>query len=362
MIFIDLNVPVQGLSCLHWMRISNWVRMTRGLLCAMPMPLAADHINALFQLVFSGRRKRKDFNFSGRFVIFICLSEMLTFVTPMDSFFVSIMMIPSMSPTSFVPSSASTAMSTSAVWRINSTFHRKSGDSFQLEIHWSISVRMLIIFYIHVETAALEFDSFFCLVMSRDLDSALTLRERTAVDAWLASNKAFHAMRDHPKHRIRMLGGLWGFRPVLNRSLSRVILDKIHNRALIERYVGRADQSFLADHVWPEARSSLLVHDSFHCVDGFGHRTEPFPTQRSSANKTECFVGCTRPCCGYGKMLFKPCPKQCRPKNHPEWLYCSFLCLVVHFRIKVEELSCDEQRYPSIRQAKDVAFESADAQ
>jgi hypothetical protein len=158
--------------------------------------------------------------------------------------------------------------------------------------------------------------------MSRDLDSALTQRERAAVDEWLASNKSFHAMRDHPKHHIRMLGGLWGFRPSFNRSLSRLIQNKIHNRELVKPYVGRADQAFLAFHIWPFAKSSILIHDSFFCKDGFGQETEPFPTQRPSTNQTNCFVGCLRSCCGHGKIPFGECPKACRPKNHPEWIYC----------------------------------------
>lgn len=160
--------------------------------------------------------------------------------------------------------------------------------------------------------------------MSRDLDSAFTRRERAAVDAWLASNKSFHSMRDHPRHKIRMLGGMWGFRPSLNRSLSRMILKKIHNESLVKRYIGRADQSFLTDHVWPHAISSILVHDSFYCTHDFGlkHNAEPFPTQRPSFNETNCFVGCARECCGPGKAPFGPCPKKCRPKNHPEWFYC----------------------------------------
>ncbi|CAF4355383.1 unnamed protein product, partial [Adineta steineri] len=49
---------------------------------------------------------------------------------------------------------------------------------------------------------------------------------------------------------------------------------------------------------------------------------EAFPTQRPSANETNCFVGCVRPCCGTGKMPFGKCPKECRPKDHPEWIYC----------------------------------------
>ncbi|CAF3715936.1 unnamed protein product, partial [Adineta steineri] len=51
-------------------------------------------------------------------------------------------------------------------------------------------------------------------------------------------------------------------------------------------------------------------------------KSEAFPTQRPSANETNCFVGCVRPCCGTGKMPFGKCPKECRPKDHPEWIYC----------------------------------------
>jgi hypothetical protein len=60
----------------------------------------------------------------------------------------------------------------------------------------------------------------------------------------------------------------------------------------------------------------------FFVKNGFEHQTEPFPTQRPSANVTNCFVGCARPCCGTGKITFGQCPKECRPKDHPEWLYC----------------------------------------
>jgi hypothetical protein len=158
--------------------------------------------------------------------------------------------------------------------------------------------------------------------MSRDLDSALTQRERAAVDEWLASNKSFHSMRDHPMHGVPMLGGMWGFRPSLNPTMSRLIYDKIHNRDLVIKYRGRGDQTFLAHEVWPQAKSSIIVHDSFICKNGFGQKSKPFPTQRPSANETNCFIGCVRPCCGHGKMPFHPCPTECRPKNHPEWIYC----------------------------------------
>jgi hypothetical protein len=158
--------------------------------------------------------------------------------------------------------------------------------------------------------------------MSRDLDSALTARERAAVDDWLASNKQFHTMRDHPSHSIPMLGGMWGFRPSLNRNLSRLLHYKIYNRTLIKTFSGIYDQRFLRIHVWPVAKLSAVAHDSFHCRKRFGHISRPFPTQRPSAYEPNCIVGCSRTCSGHEKLPFKECPIECRPKELPEWLYC----------------------------------------
>jgi hypothetical protein len=51
------------------------------------------------------------------------------------------------------------------------------------------------------------------IIISRDCDSRLNIREKLAVDEWLASDKDFHIMRDHPYgHRGRVLGGMWGSR------------------------------------------------------------------------------------------------------------------------------------------------------
>ena len=159
-------------------------------------------------------------------------------------------------------------------------------------------------------------------MLSRDLDSPLTRRERAAVNAWLASKKSLHTMRDHPFHDNRMLGGMWGMRPPLNRSLARSILLKTHDQLLTTRYQGRGDQDFLTDHVWSHAKYQTLVHASFHCSRNDGSEPEPFPTQRQLEEGTKCFVGCIRPCCTNNTMPFNECPKQCRPKNHPEWIYC----------------------------------------
>jgi len=44
------------------------------------------------------------------------------------------------------------------------------------------------------------------IMSSRDLDSPITKRELDAVNDWILSGKAWHAMRDHPQHFVPMLG------------------------------------------------------------------------------------------------------------------------------------------------------------
>ena len=50
------------------------------------------------------------------------------------------------------------------------------------------------------------------IFLSRDLDSRITEREVAAVVEWLQSGQALHVMRDHPGHKVPMLGGTWGAR------------------------------------------------------------------------------------------------------------------------------------------------------
>ena len=53
-------------------------------------------------------------------------------------------------------------------------------------------------------------DSFVREWHSRDLDSKLNLRERSAVDEWLATNHTYHVMRDNKHHGTAILGGMFG--------------------------------------------------------------------------------------------------------------------------------------------------------
>ena len=103
------------------------------------------------------------------------------------------------------------------------------------------------------------------IVLSRDVDSRIGLREKAAVDSWIASNKDFHAMRDHIEHNVPILGGMFGVR----KGILKNIRQRIENWGLntdaprYERF-GRkgVDQDFLKT-IWEEFRTDFIVHDKY---------------------------------------------------------------------------------------------------
>lgn len=92
----------------------------------------------------------------------------------------------------------------------------------------------------------------------RDADSVINTRERTAVDEWLASGKAFHVMRDWWTHTEVMLAGLWGGVGGVLPPLAE-LLKNFKSPGLANWHL---DQWFLRQMVWPTARQSCLIHDS----------------------------------------------------------------------------------------------------
>lgn len=94
-------------------------------------------------------------------------------------------------------------------------------------------------------------------LIARDTDSRLNARERAAVQAWLASNRDFHVMRDHPHHCFPVLGGMWGVRNGLLSNI-RELIDAFPSA---DRY--GIDQEFLATVIAPIARPRWLEHDEY---------------------------------------------------------------------------------------------------
>jgi hypothetical protein len=108
----------------------------------------------------------------------------------------------------------------------------------------------------------------------RDVDSRPTRREFAAVEEWLASGKALHIMRDHPHHKVVILGGMWGCR-------GSAIPDM---EAMVDSWKLWAkkgqDQDFLRDVIYPRFKEDLLVHSDLYQYQGELCKPFPIPRQR----------------------------------------------------------------------------------
>jgi len=109
------------------------------------------------------------------------------------------------------------------------------------------------------------------VMISRDTDSRLSLREKLAVNEWLESDKDFHIMRDHPHHTTEILGGMWGCR---NGILKDIELDIINYN---KGDFWQVDQNFLKEIIYPKIYENSFTHDSFFNIS---KNSIQFPTQR----------------------------------------------------------------------------------
>lgn len=96
----------------------------------------------------------------------------------------------------------------------------------------------------------------------RDADSILNIRERVAVDAWVASNRHFHIMRDFYSHTELILAGLWGGVHGALPPVQKLIKAWLSRRNVTIYNQTTIDQIFLREEIWKIARLSALIHDS----------------------------------------------------------------------------------------------------
>ncbi|KAB7500864.1 hypothetical protein Anas_06872, partial [Armadillidium nasatum] len=141
-------------------------------------------------------------------------------------------------------------------------------------------------------------------------------REYDAVSEWLNSTtKSLHLMRDHPDHRVQILGGMWGIRlRDESREKIRRIRDQMYEE-VFDDVENEVDQKLLLKFLWPEFNHDFLAHDSYACFLFNG--SSPFPTRREGRK----FVGAA--IFRYPSSRVKEkCPVKCRPKTHQDWEYC----------------------------------------
>ncbi|MDQ9036081.1 tetratricopeptide repeat protein [Acinetobacter seifertii] len=115
----------------------------------------------------------------------------------------------------------------------------------------------------------------------RDADSIVSYREKSAVDAWLKSDKWFHLMRDNYSHTELILAGMWGGCTGIFHNIEAHIRDYVATGRYLDNRV--MDQHYLRYCIWPTLKQSVLVHDS----QQFDENSVSFPAYESASMQDE---------------------------------------------------------------------------
>lgn len=108
------------------------------------------------------------------------------------------------------------------------------------------------------------------LLLVRDLDSPVSVREVAAVNEWISTDKEFHIMRDHPKHEYPILAGMWGCRTNTLRDMA----DLLRKWKRFDYY--GCDQKFLGTVIYPRFIKKAWIHSE--CIMFPGEQLHPYPT------------------------------------------------------------------------------------
>lgn len=117
------------------------------------------------------------------------------------------------------------------------------------------------------------------VMIVRDVDTRILLREKLAVYEWLQSDKLIHIMRDHPHHNCKILGGMWGMK---QNNLCN--WNKLFN-TVIQTSSRNYDQLFVSNVIYSIYKNSAMIHASYHKYETFAKN---FPTPFCSERR---FVG-----------------------------------------------------------------------
>ncbi|MDX2125573.1 MAG: tetratricopeptide repeat protein [Aeromonas hydrophila] len=107
----------------------------------------------------------------------------------------------------------------------------------------------------------------------RDVDSVPGVRERLAVQEWLASTRWFHIMRDWWSHTDLVLAGMWGGMAGVLPPLAPLLEG--YQPDVME--TPNIDQWFLRDRLWGYLSQSCLVHDRCFTPPGAIPWPQPAP-------------------------------------------------------------------------------------
>jgi hypothetical protein len=103
-------------------------------------------------------------------------------------------------------------------------------------------------------------DGDFDIALFRDADSRLSMREKNLVDAFVASDKGYHIIKDHPGHNFRIHPGMFGAKKI-NPQLQAILRAKLFFVAQQVNSYG-FDERFLQHEVYDCIKADVLLHDS----------------------------------------------------------------------------------------------------
>jgi hypothetical protein len=99
------------------------------------------------------------------------------------------------------------------------------------------------------------------LMLVRDADSRIHWKDRWAIREFVLNPKYIaHTIRDNIEHTADMMGGLWGLRKSSGIHMKSTYANYVEDTKKGHR-VGH-DQNFLADVIYPQVVSRMLVHYS----------------------------------------------------------------------------------------------------
>ena len=105
------------------------------------------------------------------------------------------------------------------------------------------------------------------LVLIRDCDSFINLKEMLAVKEFEKSNKQFHIMRDHICHKSLIMGGMWGCKGTILNNLKNIFYDYIKRDITSDSELEDKrgiDQKFLNTYVYQLIINNSLIHASYN--------------------------------------------------------------------------------------------------
>lgn len=112
------------------------------------------------------------------------------------------------------------------------------------------------------------------VVICRDADSVVNMREKTIVEEWLSSDFKAHIIRDFSSHCELLLAGLFGIKRGAVSPVKEPMLGFVET-AKNGRYT---DQQFLRHCIWPQIKLTALTHDRcFQFGEHLGIETLPLP-------------------------------------------------------------------------------------